>query len=785
MNHKRWTIGLLIDYSDSQYQFDILHGVSDCAEMRDVNLLCFEGGIIDSTNNFDLERNIIYDLVSDKRIDGAIILSDSIGLLLNQDMLYQFTQRFSPLPVVSVGRTHGSLHSVIVDTSSGMREMVLHLVTHHNYRRFAFIKGLNGSQEADKRLTTFCSVMLESGIPEDFIHIFEGDYLAPAGARAVCKLFDELRAEVDVIIASNDEMALGALAELTRRGISVPDDIAVVGVDDISKSSIVNPPLTTVRQPVHKVGWTAVEILLDILNKKQAAMVTELKSVTVVRQSCGCNMAESVIQSSFYKFNRDHTKKELETECLSVGNQEEGTKRILDLLLEIRYDSHWMNGEELAAELTARHLQTINEQDSRIFTTLWKSFLDRVLQIEKDSVFLQQILKILFSMHSPAAENVFNLKNIYNETTGILYAKTAQTLKQQNSQSQKETWVINSILDELHINFDTGEIMNILYKKMITLGVKSTYLSLYETTAAKTKINANLVLAYRTNTRFELPDRGFHFPVIEIIPDFCFPELERFTLIIESLNYMTQNFGFIIFDMCDMKENINCIYGVLRRIISNVIHAAHLLSQVEQQRNKLIETVSSLRTTVGAVISTLALTVEIRDPYTAGHQHRVSDLSRAIATKLGLPADKIEGLRMSGIVHDIGKIFVPAEILNKPGKLMDIEFNLIKHHAQAGYNILKQIEFPWPIADIVLQHHERCDGSGYPCGLKGNVISIEAKILSIADVVEAITSMRPYRAALGIDVALEEIARYKGTRYDEDAVNACISVFSEDGFEFK
>ncbi len=185
-----------------------------------------------------------------------------------------------------------------------------------------------------------------------------------------------------------------------------------------------------------------------------------------------------------------------------------------------------------------------------------------------------------------------------------------------------------------------------------------------------------------------------------------------------------------------------------------------------------------------AIIRAMALTAEMRDPYTAGHQQRVTDLACAIAREIGLSEDQIEGIRMAGIVHDFGKIYVPAEILSKPGRLSEIEFSMIKMHPQAGYDILKTIDFPWPIAQVVFQHHERTDGSGYPSGLSSGNIILEARILAVADVVEAIASHRPYRPALGIDKALEEIAKNKGKLYDPKIVDACIGLFKNEVFKF-
>lgn len=196
-------------------------------------------------------------------------------------------------------------------------------------------------------------------------------------------------------------------------------------------------------------------------------------------------------------------------------------------------------------------------------------------------------------------------------------------------------------------------------------------------------------------------------------------------------------------------------------------------------------TLAKLRSAMGGVVQAMALTVERRDPYTAGHQRRVSDLARGVAAEMGLPSHQIDGIRMAGLIHDLGKICVPAEILSKPGQLTEVEHTLIKDHPQVGYEILKGIEFPWPVAQIVLQHHERIDGSGYPAGLVGDEIIIEAKTLAVADVVEAMASHRPYRPTLGRDMALEEISKNRGVKYDPYVVDACVKLLTEKGFKFR
>jgi len=205
----------------------------------------------------------------------------------------------------------------------------------------------------------------------------------------------------------------------------------------------------------------------------------------------------------------------------------------------------------------------------------------------------------------------------------------------------------------------------------------------------------------------------------------------------------------------------------------------------KKAENETKDIMRKLRKALDGTINAIALTVEARDPSTSGHQRRVADLARTIATEMGISKDRIEGLRSAGVIHDLGKICVPAEILSKPSKLSESEFSLIKIHPQVGYDILKDIEFPWPVATIIYQHHERMNGSGYPQGLSGDDILLEARILAAADVVEAMSSHRPYRPSLGLENALGEISKNKGILYDPAVVETCLRLFSEKKYAFK
>jgi len=233
-----------------------------------------------------------------------------------------------------------------------------------------------------------------------------------------------------------------------------------------------------------------------------------------------------------------------------------------------------------------------------------------------------------------------------------------------------------------------------------------------------------------------------------------------------------------------IKESVRAVRDRQGQILffEGIVEDITKRKQAEEDLRATLETINQ---SLKGTISALAAASELRDPYTAGHQRRVAMLATAIGKELGLPPDRVQGIWVMGFLHDIGKIVVPAEILNKPGKLNKYEMELIRTHPNASFEILKEIVFPWPVGQAILQHHERIDGSGYPSGLSGDEIMIESRILAVADTVESMASHRPYRPALGIDKALEEISRLRGSLLDPDVVDACLKLFKNRRFSFE
>lgn len=237
--------------------------------------------------------------------------------------------------------------------------------------------------------------------------------------------------------------------------------------------------------------------------------------------------------------------------------------------------------------------------------------------------------------------------------------------------------------------------------------------------------------------------------------------------------------------MRDEEKAKDQLIKELQKMREKVDDLEEVKLKYKQVDKKLKKACKKLVKFIEGTANIITKVVETRDPYSIGHQQRVSKLATAIAREMKLPKDKIEGIRIASLVHDIGKVNLPTEIVSKPSKLIEVEFNLIKNYPKVGYDILREVDFPWPIAEIVLQHQEKIDGSGYPRGLKGDEICIEAKILVVANVVEAMTSYRSYRPAISIDESLAEISKNKNILFDPEVVDACIKLFKEKSFKFQ
>jgi HD-GYP domain-containing protein (c-di-GMP phosphodiesterase class II)/DNA-binding LacI/PurR family transcriptional regulator len=778
------TIGFFVDWLEDQYQLKILSGILSGARDNNVNILCFEGGVIDSRIPYEVQRSYIYHLANPGNVDGLIILSSSLAHHSSSGCIESFCRQFVSLPIVSIGVEIRGIPSFLVDNKKGFEVLIQHLIETHGYKRFAFIGGHENSKDASERYAVFIDTLSRYGIKPDKKSISFGDFREESGAQAINELINVRKAVFDVVIAANDSMAIGAIDELTRLGKQVPWDIAVTGFDNLESSMYTISPLTTVSQSLDEQGKLAVEVLLNMIEGKAVSETLLLPTHFVLRESCGC-LSQTIQRASAASFSSMRC----DRDAVFIKERKKLKNHIIESVKEYNNFYQHPSQTEIIEKLLESIYQSVTTNSETKALKTWNALLSAILKNKGTILICQSLLSSLRNTllpyfpennHRQSAENLFHLMRIMIGERAFLQEKQKEHI------SAKATAIINRIREEVIISISEEQLFDMIIQQLPGLGIESCYLVRFENTPRHNEKTKRLLFAYRNNKSLELKNCDNPFPSSQIIPPNIFPKKRNYIMIIEALYHYDQ-MGYIIFEMGPHSDNI---YGTLRRIISSALQGSILFQQVKTQKNHLLSrsehlsrSVEELRQIIRAFVETIRRTVEARDPYTARHHQRVADLARSIASDMGLSEEVIEGIRIAASVHDLGKIYVPAEILNKPGQLSDIEFNLVKAHPQVAYEILEPIDFPWPVAEIVLQHHERLDGSGYPSELTGKNILLEARIISVADVVEAMASHRPHRSALGLAKALEEIESNAGVLYDADVVRSCATLIREKKYE--
>jgi DNA-binding LacI/PurR family transcriptional regulator len=779
------TIGLLVDWLNTQYQQDILSGASDFARDQKINLLCFEGGCIFSSREYEAQRTLLFDLAGPENVDGLIIMAASIGHFASFEMIKDFCAHFHPIPVVTIAMDFDGIPSVLTDNTVGFRDLLAHLIEVHGFTKLAYIGGPADNRDALERYQVFQDVLREYGIIPDDNLVVQGDFTPLSGRNAVKTLLDKRKAHFEVIVAGNDDMALGALGELNIRGIQVPEDISLVGFDNLEIGSYASPPLTTVDQSFYEQGRRAAQMVLDLIQHKKIPAQAKIPTQLIIRDSCGC-FSELTSKAAGGGILINHP---VMVNSLLMKNKKQ-------ILAEIYHNIRHLfaNGK------SNRYIQLIEPVLDALFHELenqqkngfLKTFSRVLRQTVRDELSLfkwQEILSelrrsILPYISDPAVLN--QVENLWHQARVLSGEMAILKERRRIHESLENNDILNLIREELLFTSNMTHLIEALAKRLPQTGLKSCYMSAFNDPDHTSYLTSKLILAF--NEQGQIPTTGQNpiFPSRQLIPGHILPTNKPYNMVVVSLNFAQTQFGFVLFDI---GSNNVSICSSLRRILCSAIQGVTLFNQVQEQAKYLateqehLKNEMQLRKVIEGFIKTIALTVETRDPYTAGHQFRVAELACAIGSELGLPKEQLEGLRMAAIVHDLGKIYVPVDILNRPGRLRDVELNLIKIHPEIAYDILKSFDFPWPIAQIILQHHERLNGSGYPSGLQSDQIMFESKIMAVADVIEAMASHRPYRPALGINIALKEISDKRGILYDPNVVDVCLRLFQVKGYQ--
>ena len=428
-------------------------------------------------------------------------------------------------------------------------------------------------------------------------------------------------------------------------------------------------------------------------------------------------------------------------------------------------------------------------QTESAFYAVWDEILETGIRNNEDIIAWQIVISELRNQLIPylsgSRDIMIRAEGLLQQARIIIDEKTLKVEMFRYHETERFNRILSYLREQLLYTPDEQKAMDLLAGALPELGIRSCYIAIFEQNNPE---KSRLVLAYNEAVGRDKQILR-EISSVALLPEDILTRTHPTAMLVVALNIGEPQLGLALFEIGPREGKI---YGELRRIIHGSLQAGILFSQIKTQADHLMVQKESLQKNLiqlnkvmTGFIQSIALMVESRDLYTAGHQQRVAELACAIAIEMELGRNRIEAIQMAGLVHDLGKLYIPTEILNKPGRLSDLEFNFMKTHPEIAYNILKNIDFDWPIAQIILQHHEKMDGSGYPYGIKGHDIQLEARILTVADVVEAMTSFRPYRAALRLEDALAEITGKRGILYDPAVVDQCVKLFRIKGFQFQ
>jgi len=571
----RRTIAFLVDWLKDGYQNTVFAGVADAARERDVNLLCFAGGKLGSPHRFSNNRNVIYDFVGPHNVDGVVLLSGTLGSHIGSDELARYSERFRPLPMVSIAAQVSGMPTVIDDTE-GMRDAIRHLIDAHGYRHIAFVRGPEDHQEANRRFAAYRDVLRERDITFDADLVCAGDLMSDAGAHAVRTMLDERKVFFEALVAANDYMALGAAEALGKRGIEVPQKVAVIGFDDVDESRFSAPPLTTVRQPLYQQGRRALELCLERIAGGGDAGTAEIQMQTelIIRESCGCSSGRAQLRDGeaaatappgtlqeWLGVHREEVTSSMRRAVRSAGSM--AAPGWEGLLLDAFSDDvlRWSSG---------------------LFATYLRETLRPVVAAGGDVGAWHEVITSMRRALVPALisdpPRWLDAEDLW-QGARVAIAEIAESA-QARRRLHVDRWsrTLSQTSEALLSTVDTATLARTVEQKLPQFGIEGCFLSTFDGDGTSPPSEARLLLAYdaaRGGAARDLDARPF--PVRELMPAGEWPADRRWTFIVEPLTFEAQQFGMVLFEM-GPREGI--IYESLREQISSGLNSARLVEQV-------------------------------------------------------------------------------------------------------------------------------------------------------------------------------------------------------------
>jgi diguanylate cyclase (GGDEF)-like protein len=593
---KRFTFGMIVSagFDAENYDSMLWPGAVDFAEKNDINLLLFVGRQ-NSDEGMSFSKDITHEFATAETVDGLIIPTGTMTDFLSPAQIRAFCRQFRPLPIVSIAMAIPGIPSVLVDNASGIKEVIRHCIVEHGHRKIGFIKGPKYNQDAIERFNAYKKVLHEHRIPFDPDLVVQGNFTAASARSAMEELFEERKKQVEVVIASDDESAFGALAYLKGKGYKVPYDIAVTGFDNVERASSISPPLTTVRQPVWEQSNKACELLLAMLRGKKVPAVTCLPTRMVVRQSCGC-FSDLI--------------KQIKTVAISTGSQSRmHEEKIRDsapaVVLAIVNDLFNNFGEagldrsditSHVGNLLAAILDDVfNRKKQDYFLWFFYNFLTDFVAEEKDITLWNYVLVHLQKQVLSFLEEkdiVFKTQALFQKAE-IIYDEILLLNKSFISlQKEQRMWLQLQISQSLIHSFDIENMKSVITRELPRLKIRRCFLSLFSEAPKKTSEEfrwilprrSEIILANTEKGRVRLSPPGNMFDTKRLLPGELLEKNKRFTFIVMSVSFNEEQFGFILFEYGPAED---IIYETIRGQISSVIKGSEILKNLESRNAEL------------------------------------------------------------------------------------------------------------------------------------------------------------------------------------------------------
>ncbi len=704
LNNNFPTIGLLTEGLSGEYQAGVWPGIADTVRENQVNIICFCGGSlsVSSQDPWDYQGNVLYDIAEKNDLDGLII-AGSLGSYVSDNLLNEFLKRFSHLPAVTLAPASELIPAVYVDNRSGMRSLITHLVENHTYRKIAFIRGPEGNAEAEERFQLFKDVMEEHGIPINADCLLSGDFTRKCGYDAVEQLI-ESEADFEVIIAADDETALGAMQALQKFDKNVPEDVAIVGFDDIEESRYITPPLTTVNQPLYDLGKTAVEMLIRLLKGDKIPQNTILEATLIIRQSCGC-----------FRDFANHEKLQTITLELKTPRKQLDEKAIFEHLSSYMDHSY----AEYTREIVTSFCNDVNSRSSVSFLRkVDRIGRDLVLRDKKLSAWLNIFFELWYYSFIHLDKEYFAFADDMLHKARVICGEVG--LREQGVrriQTVRENYFLHEIGDILKNTLDVHKLLDAMCANLPQLGINSFYFSLYESPKRMPSKKSRLMLAFINGRRKNIVKEGVSYETDMILPDGIVPKNTLHILVAEPIYFQKEQFGFVLFEAGMLQEFER--YEVLREYIAGALHSAVLIKRVQQQAETLARAnteLEKLREKEHAYLQAIKGELEL------GRKIQMGFLPQTLPERDGwdiavafMPAREVSGDFYDAFALDEDLLaLVVADVSGKDvsaALFMSLIRTLIRvfsERSQAdGDDPLDAIEV---VNDYIIQHHRQGDG---------------------------------------------------------------------------